>query len=38
MDFEAIKKAAQSYETAMTKCLRELVAIPALMKKSEPIV
>lgn len=27
MDFEAIKKAAQSFETAMTKCLRELVAI-----------
>lgn len=28
MDFEAIKKAAQSYEAAMTKCLRDIVAIP----------
>ena len=26
MDFEAIKKAAQSYEAAMTKCLRDIVA------------
>ena len=47
MDFEAIKKAAQSYEAAMTKCLRDIVAIPgesaderampiALRRKCEP--
>ena len=28
MDFEAIKKAAQSYEKEMTKFLRDLIAIP----------
>lgn len=28
MDFEAIKKAAQGYEGAMTKFLRDLVRIP----------
>ncbi|MCE5201096.1 MAG: YgeY family selenium metabolism-linked hydrolase [Synergistaceae bacterium] len=37
MDFNAVKKAAEGYETSMTKFLRDLVAIPGESCKEEGV-
>ena len=38
MDFEAIKKAAQGYLPAMTKFLRDLIAIPSESCEEEGVI
>ena len=38
MDFEAIKKAAEGYQPAMVKFLRDMIAIPSESCEEEGVV